>query len=196
MRWMKEGQMDDERRKFVRFFVSRQPVENANFFSSFPFHFSFILLSAFFLFSATPAHDYHVSVTQMQYNTAQKIFEISIKVFTDDLERGISQTNGSRRFAIRTNDHNDPYVESYVLKHFILSTPQKKAGIKYLGKEQEADATWIYLEIPFEGLVAGWRLQNSILMDIFDDQVNMFNIKYGSEAKTLLYKKGKSSHML
>lgn len=165
------------------------------------FHPSVLLYSLFlsspFLFSAKPAaHDYHVSVTQMQYNVAQKIFEVSIRVFTDDLEKGVSLDNGAKRFIIQNNDQNNPYVEKYIRKHFVLSLAQKRADLKYLGKEQEADATWIYLEIPFQGSPENWNLQNSILMETFDDQVNMFNLKYASETKTLLYKKGKLTQQL
>jgi hypothetical protein len=156
-----------------------------------------LLLVALSLSSATPhAHDYHVSVTQMQYNSSQKLFEVSIKCFTDDLEKGLSEDNASRRFTLKDNDANNPYVERFIRKHFALTTAQKKADIHYLGKEQEADATWIYLEIPFTGPLDNWRLQNTILMETFDDQVNMFNLKTASETKTLLFKKGKAIQTL
>lgn len=152
-----------------------------------------LLLFFLFLFSSfTPPHEYHVSVTQMQYNASQRVFEVSLKVFTDDLERGLSQNNGSRRFIVKDHDQNDPFVEKYVLKNFALSTPQKQASVRYVGKEEEADATWIYLEIPFQGPLENWRLQNSVLLDVFDDQVNMFNLKHPSATKTLMFKKGKS----
>ena len=31
-------------------------------------------------------HEYHVSVTQMRFNPAQKTLEISLRAYTDDLE--------------------------------------------------------------------------------------------------------------
>ncbi len=159
--------------------------------------FRFLLsISVFLCCSFTTVHEYHVSVTQMQYNAQQKMFEVSVRVFTDDLEKGLSLDNGSRRFIVKDNDQNNPFIERYILKHFTLSASQKKAEIKYLGKEEEADATWIYLEIPFQGTLENWKLQNSILMETFDDQVNMFNLKSASETRTLLFKKGKSVQIL
>jgi len=181
--------MEEGRRGFIQIFGLGQ--------SSFSFlRPPFFLLSFLFLLSAIPIHEYHVTVTQMQYNASQKNFEVSIRAFTDDLEKGISLDNASRKFAIKDNDQNNPYIERYIRKHFVLSSSQKNAEIKYIGKEQEADATWIYLEIPFQGSLENWKLQNSILMETFDDQVNMFNLKYTSETKTLLYKKGKSVQIL
>ena len=158
---------------------------------------SSILISSLLLFSAGPKHEYHVSVTQMQYNAAIKTFEVSIRIFTDDLEKGLAGDNGNKPFLIKNNDQNDPFIERYIRKHFSLSDPLKKGlPVHYIGKEQEEDATWVYLEIPFPITLEGCRLQNSILSETFDDQVNMTNLKYSSEKKTFLFKKGQLVHTL
>lgn len=157
----------------------------------------FILLSSLFLLSASPKHEYHVSVTQMQYNAALKSFEISIRTFTDDLEKGLATDNGNRRFIVRNNDGNDSFIEKYVRKSFLLTDSQKKPfTVRYVGKEEEEDATWIYLEIPFQNALEGCRLQNTILMETFEDQVNMTNLKFSSEKKTFLFKKNQPVHSL
>jgi len=156
----------------------------------------FLTFSSAFLL-ASSVHDYHVSVTQMQYNPAIKAFEVSIRIFTDDLEKGLTLENNNKRIAIRNDDKNDLIVENYILKSFLITDNSKKAlAIKYIGKEQEEDATWVYLEIPFQGALSGYKLQNSTLMEVFDDQVNMTNIKLASEKKTFLFKKGQIVHAL
>jgi hypothetical protein len=158
---------------------------------------AFLLSSLLLLPSFSPKHEYHVSVTHMQFNPAQKSFEVSIRVFTDDLEQGLSQSNGNQRFVVKNNDKNDPFVEKYIRKGFVLTDIQKRpVPMQYVGKEQEEDATWIYLEIPFQGKPEGYYLQNSTLMEVFEDQVNMTNIKLVSDKKTLLYKKGQTIHPL
>lgn len=157
---------------------------------------TFLLLIFWLSSSFAPIHQYHVSVTQMKYDKPSKSFEISIRVFTDDLEKGLSEDNNKRIFTIKNNDQNNPFVEHYVRKYFALTSTSKKAEIQYVGKEEEADATWIYLEIPFSDNPDGWKLQNSILMETFDDQVNMMNLKLPSGPKTFLYKKGQSVQTL
>ena len=128
----------------------------------------------------------------MQYDKPGKSFQISIRIFTDDLEKGISEDNSKRIFSIKNNDQNNPFIERYIRKHFILTSTQKKAEVQYLGKEEEADATWIYLEIPFSENPEGWKLQNTILMEVFDDQVNMTNVKTTAGRKTFLFRKGQT----
>jgi hypothetical protein len=156
-----------------------------------------LLLQCLLIWEASPAtarskHEYHVSVVKMSYNPAQKMLEISLRAYTDDLEKGLSLANGNRRFVLRNDDQNNPYVEQYLRKHFILADPGRQIKpFQYIGKEEEADATWMYLEVPFSGNPEGWVLKNDFLMEAFDDQVNMVNAKWGEDRKTYVFKKGK-----
>ncbi|GHB53294.1 DUF6702 family protein [Persicitalea jodogahamensis] len=149
------------------------------------------------LTAARPKHEYHISVTKINYNSSQKTLEISIRAFTDDLEKGLSQANGNRRILLRNGDENNPLVDKYLRKHFALADPERKLRtFSYIGKEEEADATWLYLEVPFQGDPDGWVMKNELLMEAFDDQVNMVNAKWGDDRKTYLFKKGKSVQAL
>lgn len=152
-----------------------------------------LLLGVGVLTSARSKHAYHVSVTRMRYETSQKTLEISVRVFTDDLEKGLSLANGNRAFVLHNDDQNNPYVEKYLRQHFALAGPDRQIRpFQYVGKEQEADATWLYLEVPFSGSPAGWVLRHDLLMEVFDDQVNMVNVKWGNDRKTYLFKKSQS----
>lgn len=148
----------------------------------------FCLLSCSFM-AALSRHDYHVSVTQMQFNEAQKTWEVSIRVFTDDLEMALAESNNGQRFVVTNEDRNSPYIAAYLSRHFELRTTQNQIlKLKYLGKEQEADATWIYLEIPSAG--QNLILKNAVFMEVFNDQVNMVKVVGSAGSKTYLYKKG------
>ena len=134
-------------------------------------------------------HDFHTSITRMDYNAKEKSFEVSIRVFTDDLESVLSKENGGQKFSVLNNDKNDPYVEKYIRKHFaIVTTTKQKKPYSYIGKEQEADATWIYVEVPCPEAITGFSLQNSIMLDFFDDQVNLVNFNYQGQKKSYIFK--------
>lgn len=160
------------------------------------YHFIQLAIVFFCCSAVSPKHDYHVSVTKMEFNAPQQSFEVSIRIFTDDLELGLSQENNGRQFTVQNKDQNDPYIEKYIDQHFNLFSAKKKFKISYIGKEQEADATWIYLEIPFQGTLEGLKLQNSILTDTYNDQMNMLNLKMNQLTKTILFKKGKLVQLL
>lgn len=148
-----------------------------------------VLFLSLFLFSFH-LHDFHTSITRMDFNAKDKSFEISIRVFTDDLEKALSKDNNGQKFVVVNNDKNDPLVEKYIRKHFALLTSQKqKKGYTYIGKEQEADATWIYVEIPTQEAIVGFSLQNAIMHDLFEDQINLVNLNYQGQKKSYIFKK-------
>ncbi|NBA87204.1 hypothetical protein GVN16_15635 [Emticicia sp. CRIBPO] len=141
----------------------------------------------------TPAsgarHDFHTSLTEINYNPASKSLEITIRVFTDDLESALMKFGGKKVFInTTTKDKHDPLIEQYVSKHFALLSPQKelKKG-EYLGRETEADATWLYYEIPNCQSIKGYTLMNDIMQELFDDQTNLVNIIYPKDKKTIIY---------
>lgn len=137
-------------------------------------------------------HDFHASVSQMQYNAAEKTFEISIRMFTDDLENALSKET-SQRIQLSAKDTHGPLIERYIRKHFsFINTRRQAKSLQFVGKEQEGDATWVYVEIPFAEALNGCTLRQNVLMDMFDDQVNLVNISYLSGKKTLLFKRGQA----
>ena len=133
-------------------------------------------------------HAFHTSITEMRYNSKEKAFEISLRVFTDDLEKTLSANNKNKKFVIENTDKNDPFIEQYVRKHFVITTPKNQKLIyQYVGKEKEGDATWIYLEMPVNETIKGSKIQNSVLMDSYDDQTNIVNIFVNNEKKSYLF---------
>jgi hypothetical protein len=133
-------------------------------------------------------HDFHTSLTEMRYNTKSKTFEISLRVFTDDLEKVLSATNQNKKFLVENNDKNDPFVEAYIKKHFVVvNTKNQKPTINYIGKEKEGEATWIYLEMPVNESINGSKIQNNVLIDMFEDQTNILNIFVQNQKKSYLY---------
>ena len=133
-------------------------------------------------------HAFHTSIAEMRYNPKQKSFEISLRVFTDDLEKTLSANNQNKKFVIENADKNDPFIEQYVRKHFVITTPKNQKLIyQYVGKEKEGDATWIYFEMPVNETIKGSKIQNTVLMDSFDDQTNIVNIFVNNEKKSYLF---------
>jgi hypothetical protein len=136
----------------------------------------------------TLAHDFHTSITEMRYNPKEKSFEISLRVFTDDLEKALSATHQNKKFIVDNNDKNDSFVEAYVKRHFVVTNSKnQKPNINYIGKEKEGDATWIYLEMPVNEGISGSKIQNNVLIDMFEDQTNIVNIFVQNQKKSYLF---------
>ncbi|WP_229368371.1 DUF6702 family protein [Fibrisoma limi] len=134
-------------------------------------------------------HDFHASVTQMQFNPKEKAFEISIRLFTDDLETALAKESG-QKIHLSANDKFDPLIEKYVRAHFAyVTSDRQRKPTEYVGYELEADACWVYLQMPYAEAFQGGQMKQDILMELFDDQVNMVNIQYSGQKKTFVFRK-------
>lgn len=135
-------------------------------------------------------HDFHTSLTEINYNPSTKSVEMSIHIFTDDLETAL-------KTKINNNTKADALIAKYVQEHFgFLNAQNQKTPLEYIGKELEGDATWIYVESPLPYPINTYSLQNKILFEFFNDQTNLVNIKYLAQKKTLLFKQNKTIHKL
>lgn len=125
----------------------------------------------------------------MVYNPKEHLFELSIRVFTDDLEKALSATSGTK-VRLSNEKKDDPLLEKYVREHVAYMTPQRQPkALSYVGHEEEADANWIYLEMPYAEPFRGGVMKQNILMDLFDDQVNMVNVQYQGQKKTFVFRR-------
>ncbi|MBP9152510.1 MAG: hypothetical protein KBF73_09530 [Flavobacteriales bacterium] len=137
-------------------------------------------------------HEFHLSLTEINHNSEKKTVEIAIKLFTDDLVVGLNQP-ASLQAKIGTAAEPpqvNELIESYIRKHFSLKVNGKEVAYSYLGKEKETDATWCYVEVKNVVKVQALEVQNSFLIDAFDDQTNMVNLNINGRKKSGLARKG------
>ena len=147
-----------------------------------------VLGALFSVRSVASPHPFHTSIAQIDYDAKTQVFEVSLRVFTDDFETALSKESNQKIKLDETAQH-DGLIERYLRKQFgftDLEGLRKEA--RFVGKEFEVDATWIYLEIPGSPSVSGLRLRNALLTEVFEDQVNVVNFKYLTAKRTYLFK--------
>lgn len=134
-------------------------------------------------------HEFHTSIAEIEYNTKSRAFEVSLRVFIDDFEKGLGNISGKKETLDNTNKH-DKLIMDYINAHFyMLNRRGKKKAMSFIGKEFKVDAIWLYIEIPFRESLRKAKFNNSILMEHFNDQVNIINLKYKGKKESFLFKK-------
>lgn len=143
-------------------------------------------------------HDFHTSLTEMRVNAKEKTVEVTVRVFTDDIETALTKANNGQRVRLEMKDNAGPLIERYLKQHFVLTNAKgQRRPYQFLGKEFEADATWLYLEIPLTEPLPGVILQNDVFFDLFDDQTNLVNVFYGGDEKrSFLFTQKAKQHSL
>jgi len=135
-------------------------------------------------------HPFHSSVTEMTYNQTDQSWEISIRLFQDDLEQTISSNLGKKFRMVPGDAASEKALDAYLRKHFRFHAgKQITTPYRWLGTEQQQDAIWVYLEIPTKSDLVGSYLENSIFLDEFDDQTNLVSWSFQSQKKSYLFRK-------
>jgi hypothetical protein len=143
----------------------------------------FLIVLLFF-----PKHDFHTSLTEINFNSKTASLEISVRVFTDDLDLALSAFSNQKTTINLSEALLNPLIEQYFRKNLALISPDKNVKFaKYYGKEKEADATWLYFEIFDCNEIGTFQLYNSIMQELFKDQTNLVNIIYPNKKKTLVF---------
>ena len=149
-----------------------------------------LILASFFLLSGfkSGAHEFYLSVTEIEYNRQQQSLQIITRVFIDDFQNVLNQRYGAKlqlseeaeEGAIAGN------ISKYLQQKLKLRVDGEELQLNYLGKEYDADQLILYIEVeniaPFNNI----EVTNSILTDLFDEQKNIVHVKVNDKTKSLL----------
>ncbi len=151
-------------------------------------------LSALFLlllFSLTLngyAHKFYVSLCRIHYVPDSARLQITIRIFTDDLEKALWEQDVSevRLGTDREPPEADSLLSAYLLRHFSLLVHERPLPLHFLGKEVSYDVTWCYLEAddvkPFDEL----KVESDLLTEHFPAQINLVQLSAGDEEKGVM----------
>ena len=142
-----------------------------------------LLLSSFFLpNSYIVEHDIHISKALIEYDETEQALQITLHIFLDDLEAILIDGGAPPKLNLCTkkeHEEGDTLVEKYLRSKFQLEINGASTDYNYLGKEISEDflVAWCYVEIPNISKLESIQIKSSILMDLYDDQRNIIQIK-------------------
>ncbi|MAU15348.1 MAG: hypothetical protein CMH46_07390 [Muricauda sp.] len=157
-------------------------------------------LAMLLFLSFTSVHKFYVSVTNIAYAEKDNAFQITSRVFIDDLDRLLEERYGINA-QLDTPDESkmaDAYIEKYFRSKFVVEFNGEPATYTFLGKRYDTDVVICYLEIPNVNLseVKTMSVQNEILTDLFDEQQNVVHVKWKENKKSFVLIKENNKGML
>lgn len=139
--------------------------------------------------STPPAHDIHVSMTEISRSSDDRL-AVAIKIFTDDLQQALGLVGGSETSSEYKG--SDQLIQAYVSRVFRLQNEGTLIDWSYEESLASGDAIWVYLKSKKPCPMGEYKLYNDVLHDLFDDQTNMIKI-LGKKKQTLLLNKDKKT---
>ena len=147
------------------------------------------------------AHKFHTSFTEANYNAEAGTLEVTLRTFPDDLEaalrlRAAPTTPAAKAQTAGAKDQKkelEERVASYVAETFLLTTEKgDPVKISWVGMDAGVDSAWLYFEARLPAGVDGVQLRSRFLFDLFDDQINLVNLKSGGKRTALRFERGKA----
>ena len=112
------------------------------------------------------------------YITGKKI-DFVMKLYFDDIEDALRLKNG---FSISIDENqklnsNYEYVEEYISENFKIYFNSEKVDLIFLDKKIINDVLELKTSIQFEDKIINIKIKNKILLDVYDNQLNIVFIK-------------------
>jgi len=131
-------------------------------------------------------HPFHVSTTEINHNSTDKTLEISCRIFIDDFESCLSKQYHTKAdlSAASMKTSMDTLVKKYLNTHLQIKADGRAVPIHYLGFEKEDEAANAFFEADNISTVKKVEITNSILHDLYDDQMNIIHVVVGGNRKS------------
>ena len=141
------------------------------------------------------AHRYHTSVTRLEYNAEERLAEITVRTFADDLEAVLSKRMGK---SVRVDGSKavDTLVFGYLQFVFQLKSGAQEVELQWIGMELKGNTAWIYLQAKVPQGRSKTSLRNTFLFDLFEDQVNIVNVVAKGKKASLVFRRGDVAQVL
>jgi hypothetical protein len=161
----------------------------------------FFTLFSSFLYGSTvvvPKHNFYLSICEIVYKKSTGTLQISLRFFTDDLEKAILNYNHVSIISKsgKKAQESDQNLFNYLKDNFsIYQNEQNKTNYNFIGWEIEEGVVWCYLEAsiqPFNKL----RVESKLLTEIFSSQKNLVYLKSGNNETSVLLDRSKTTDIL
>lgn len=143
------------------------------------------------------AHEFHVSKCVIDCKKSEEAIQVALHIFIDDLEEALRQQGADKLFICTEKESKkaEKYMIRYLQNHFKIIVNEEAVEYNFIGKEISDDiqAVWCYLEVENVNTINSLELRNDILMEVFDDQRNIINLKVDGTEEFLMFDKGNAS---
>ena len=132
-------------------------------------------------------HPFYLGVTDINYNTPSKRFEINIKLFANDMESVVSKEfNAKCDFLNGNQAENNLVLKKWIPLHFKMFNANSSIKINYIGYEIQDELCWIYLETePLEKEVKNIKVHQNMMYNFIKEQMHIVSFSYLNNTNSL-----------
>lgn len=131
-------------------------------------------------------HPFYISVIDIKHDAKQQSLNISVKLFTNDIEEALKKTTTKSIDLLNPKNKTEMEIElmNYIKKRLSILINNKATSIDFIGYEREEDAIWAYLEIKKVGLPKNIKIDTKLLYDFLPQQSNIVHTEVNGIKKS------------
>lgn len=132
-------------------------------------------------------HPFYVSYTDIVYNDKTQAIEISVRIFSDDLEKALNKECNCKLDVLNPTykKQAEQWVNTYLQKSLVIKSDNKNLQLNFIGLEHKEGSTWNYFEVNNVSAIKRIDINNKILFGIHDEQINMMHFRINGISKTI-----------
>ncbi|MEO9531653.1 MAG: DUF6702 family protein [Crocinitomicaceae bacterium] len=148
------------------------------------------LLFIFAIFFCAPlmAHQYFISIAEMEYNSEKNRIDVSLKMTAHDLEDVIGRKFDEKIDIMAISDSSKVFVyfQDYLKHNFRVISEEEVLRMSYLGKEiKNTEDLFVYFSFLQPKNPAAIKIISNLLYSISDLQQNIVHYKYLNQTKSV-----------
>ena len=95
-------------------------------------------------------HPFYVSVIDINHNIKEESVEMSIRIFTQDLEETLQKYSTAKIDMVHPTNKAvlDKQITDYIKQKLQLKINGQTVTMQYVGYEIQLESVWIYFEVP------------------------------------------------
>lgn len=123
-------------------------------------------------------HPFYVSLTELSYNEKSGAVEVSVRIFTSDLEQILKTKTTAKVDLIHGEEAaNSKLIQTYIGDHLRIEINNVRQTMHYIGFEEQGESIWAYFEIRNVAAVNSVSVHNTLLYDFIKEQINLVQVR-------------------
>ncbi|MGX9985287.1 DUF6702 family protein [Soonwooa purpurea] len=125
------------------------------------------------------------SMTKVEFVEGSKTLKFTTKLSTSHISKALNIDPNTTGF--------DAEVKKYVNANVAIAVNGSSKVLTFTGSQVNGESVFVYYEASGVSDVSSLKIKNSILTSVYPKQVNIVNISYKGNLKTVNFQKGKET---
>ena len=152
------------------------------------------------LITMAGTHKFYVSVTNLEYDEEEQAFQITSRIFIDDMETVLNARYGvdAQLATEKEIEQTNELINKYLNTKVSIKINGQERNFMFLGKEYKDDLVICYMELTDIDLaeLKSIEVRNDLLTEFFEEQQNVVHLKIGQTKKSFILVKENNKGML